>query len=92
MVTVPPYLEIAGRRAMPDRPENHTIKLLQEMRSEMREQFEEFGRRFDEIDARFDGVDARIDGVTHIMTLIAGHQYALESRVEALEDTAKPEI
>ncbi len=77
---------------MPDTPENHTIKLLQEMRSEMREQFAQIGRRFDEIDERFDGVDARIDGVTHIMTLMAGHQYALDARVEALEDAAKPDL
>ncbi len=70
---------------MPDTPENHTIKLLQEMRSEMREQF-------DEMREQFDDVNTRIDGVTHILTLIAGHQYALDARVEALEDTAKPEI
>jgi tetrahydromethanopterin S-methyltransferase subunit G len=83
---------------MAETPDNHTIALLQEMRREMRERFDEIGRRFehvnqrfDEIDARFDGVDARIDGVTHIMTLIAGHQYALESRVEALEDADKTE-
>ena len=70
---------------MAETPENHTIALLQDMRREMRE-------RFDAIDRRFDEVDARIDGVTHIMTLIAGHQYALETRVETLEDAAKPEI
>ena len=84
---------------MAETPENHTIALLQDMRHEMRERFDEIDRRFehinqrfDEIDERFDGVDARIDGVTHIMTLIAGHQYALEARVETLEDTAKPEV
>jgi len=64
---------------MTDTPENHTIKLLQEIRGEMREQFAEMREQFDD-------VNTRIDGVTHILTLIAGHQYALEARVEAIED------
>ncbi|MDZ7710579.1 MAG: hypothetical protein U5K36_11375 [Roseovarius sp.] len=77
---------------MAETPENHTIALLQDMRREMRERFDAIDRRFDEVEERFDGVDARIDGVTHIMTLIAGHQYALEARVETLEDATSPEV
>ena len=51
--------------------DNHTIKLLQEMRKEIGE--------------RFDDVDTRIDGLTHIMTLMAGHSHDLDGRVESLE-------
>ena len=40
---------------MSETPENHTIRLLQELRKEMRE--------------GFDNVNVRMDGITHIMTL-----------------------
>ncbi|MGB7241737.1 MAG: hypothetical protein WBC93_06610 [Sulfitobacter sp.] len=56
---------------MADDSGNHTIKLLQEMRTELR--------------GRFDDVDTRIDGLTHIMTLMAGHSHDLDARVETLE-------
>lgn len=69
--------------------ENHTIRLLQEMRAEMREGFAEVNARFEEVNARFDAVDLRIDGVTHMLTLLAGHSYNLEERVEKLEEKAE---
>jgi hypothetical protein len=56
---------------MPDAPENHTIRLLQEMRAEMRKGFED--------------VNTRIDGLTHILTLLAAHSHTLDERVEKLE-------
>ncbi len=56
---------------MADETENHTIKLIQEMRAEMRE--------------RFDDVGTRIDGLTHIMTLMAGHSHDLDERIGVLE-------
>ncbi len=65
---------------MSDDTENHTIKLLQEMRQEMRE-------RFDQVDEQFRDVNARIDGITHIMTLMAGHSHNLDERVERIEAT-----
>ena len=68
---------------MADDTENHTIKLLQEMRTEMR-------ARFDGIDERFDDIDTRIDGLTHIMTLMAGHSHDLDNRLETLEE-ARPQ-
>ncbi|SEK31964.1 hypothetical protein SAMN05443999_101204 [Roseovarius azorensis] len=73
-------------------PDNHTIKLLQEMRREMQEGFDAISGRFDGVDARFDEVDARIDGVAHIMTLMAGHSHDLDTRVEMLEARLKPEV
>ncbi|NOX72466.1 MAG: hypothetical protein GXP03_02175 [Alphaproteobacteria bacterium] len=69
---------------MSDKTENHTIKLLQEMRQEINE-------RFDAVSERFDDVDLRIDGLTHIMTLMAGHSHDLDERVERLEEVAKTE-
>lgn len=79
---------------MADNAENHTIKLLQEMRKEMRERFDTVDERFDGVDerfdgvdGRFDGVDARIDGLTHILTLMAGHSRGLDARLTTLEET-----
>jgi archaellum component FlaC len=83
---------------MSDKTENHTIKLLQEMRqeinarfNEVNERFDQIDRRFDEVYERFDGVDARIDGVTHIVTLMASHSNNLDERVERLEEVVKAE-
>ncbi len=70
---------------MSDKAENHTVKLLQEMRQEMRERFDKVDERFSKLDVRFDDVDTRIDGLTHIITLMAGHSYNLDARVERLE-------
>ena len=56
---------------MADTPENHTIRLLQEMRAEMRK--------------GFDDVSTRIDGLTHIITLLAAHSHTLDERIEKLE-------
>jgi NifB/MoaA-like Fe-S oxidoreductase len=56
---------------MAEEPENHTVRLLQEMRQEMREQF--------------DNLNTRVDGITHILTLLAGHTHHLDNRVTALE-------
>ncbi|KGJ01670.1 hypothetical protein SAMN04487972_1564 [Paracoccus halophilus] len=61
---------------MSETPENHTIRLLQELRKEMRE--------------GFDNVNVRMDGITHIMTLLAGHYHNVEERLSALEDRQKP--
>jgi len=71
---------------MSDHTENHTIKLLQELRKEMREGFDAVKQRFDAVDERFDGTDARIDGLTHIMTLMAGHSHDLDERLARLEE------
>jgi len=62
---------------MSDKTENHTIKLLQEMRQEINEQFSD--------------VNIRIDGLTHILTLMAGHSHDLDERVERLEEVVKAE-
>ncbi|MCP5088850.1 MAG: hypothetical protein GY952_18855 [Rhodobacteraceae bacterium] len=88
---------------MADDTENHTIKLLQEMRREMSDRFDAVDRKFDAVDARFDeidrrfdnvyerfdGTDGRIDGVTHLLTLMAAHSANIDGRVESLEAFAE---
>lgn len=49
--------------AMSEEPENHTIRLLQEMRAEMRERFDKVDERFEEIDKRFEQIDKRFDKI-----------------------------
>ncbi|SDL97775.1 hypothetical protein [Paracoccus chinensis] len=56
---------------MTDEPENHTIRLLQEMRAEMRKGFED--------------VNLRMDGLTHILVTLAGHIHQQDERIERLE-------
>jgi hypothetical protein len=56
------------RPQMVDEPENHTIRLLTEMREELR--------------AGFANVNLRIDGLTHILTLLAGRSHDHEDRIE----------
>lgn len=63
---------------MVDEPENHTIRLLQEMRAEMR-------TGFAEVREEFANVNLRIDGLTHIITLLAGRSHDHEQRIGKLE-------
>lgn len=56
---------------MADEPENHTIRLLKEMREEIR--------------GGFANVNLQIDGLTHILTLLAGRSHDHEERIEKLE-------
>lgn len=72
---------------MADDTENHTIKLLQEMRREMQDTRSEMRKRFDAVDERFDDVDTRIDGLTHIVTLLAANMGGHDARLDHLEDT-----
>lgn len=77
---------------MVEEPENHTIRLLREIRDEMRVEFAMIGKRFETVDARFAKVDerfddlgVRIDGLTHILTLLAGRSHDHEERIVKLE-------
>lgn len=63
---------------MSENAENHTIKLLQEMRKEITQ-------RFDGIDQQFSDVNTRIDGLTHIVTLLAANMGGHENRIIDLE-------
>jgi hypothetical protein len=74
---------------MADEPENYTIRLLQEMRAEMRAEFarvrEEMRGEFARIQERFADVTLRLDGLTHIVTLLAGRSHDHEERIAKLE-------
>lgn len=59
--------------------ENHTLKLLQEMRKEMstefayiRSRFESIDRRFEAVNARLDNLDQRMAGTTYMLSMLAG--------------------
>ncbi|MFM9978758.1 MAG: hypothetical protein ACKVOP_12020 [Sphingomonadaceae bacterium] len=54
--------------------ENHTIKLLQEMRGEMRALHE-----------KLDGVSLKVDGNTVLLNLVAGVTHDHEQRLGGLE-------
>ena len=56
---------------MADDVENHTVKLLQEMRAEIREQFEE--------------VNTKIAGLTHMTMLLASNMGGHDARLDDLE-------
>ena len=63
---------------MSDNTENHTIKLLQEMRSEI-------SAFRSDVHARFDDINTRIDGLTHSVTLLAANMGGHENRIIDLE-------
>jgi len=59
---------------MADKNDNHTIKLLQDMRKEMNE-------RVNAVDERFDDMHLQFQGMTQIMTLMAAHPHNIDDRV-----------
>ncbi len=70
---------------MVEEPENHTIRLLRELRDEMRVEFAMIAKRFQKVDERFDDMGLRIDGLTHILTLLAGRSHDHAERIATLE-------
>ena len=63
---------------MADDAENHTIKLLREMRQEMQDSRAEMNERFDD-------VNLRIDGLTYIVTMLAGNMGGHAQRLDQME-------
>lgn len=63
---------------MSDEIENHTVRLLQEMRADM-------DARFGSLNERLDDLVQRIDGNTLVFNLVAGVTYNHEERITALE-------
>ena len=70
---------------MADEPENHTIRLLQEMRAELAGLRAETRDGFASVREEFANVNLRIDGLTHIITLLAGRSHDHEERIARLE-------
>ncbi len=63
---------------MSEEPENHTVRLLQEMRAEMREMRSNFSDRFDEL-------SLKVDGNTVLLNMVAGVAAGHERRIGAIE-------
>ena len=61
---------------------NHTLKLLKEMRTEMRV-------RFDEVNGKFDEVNTKIAGLTHMTMLLASNMGGHDERLDDLEAAVK---
>jgi len=70
---------------MPDELENHTLRLLKEMREEIGQIRDDNRQLREEVQQGFADVNLRIDGLTHIMTILAGHIYQHEERITKLE-------
>ena len=73
IVTGTPY-----NRAMADEPENLTLRLLQEIREEMREMRSDLSGQIKDL-------TQRVDGNTLTLNLIAGVVHDHEQRIETLE-------
>ncbi len=71
---------------MADETENHTLRLLQEMRSEMRERFEEARQERQEMRDQLDSIQAAVGGVAYIQADQRLQFEALATRVQRLED------
>ena len=70
---------------MAEEVENHTLRLLQEMRAEMKGQGERLGGIAAEMaDMRAD-LTNRLDGNTLLLNLIAGMPHNHEERIQKLE-------
>ncbi len=55
--------------------ENHTLRLLQEMRAEMREGFTQVNLRMDGLEQRLDGVEQRLGGVEQRLGAVEGYAF-----------------
>lgn len=69
---------------MADEPENHTVRLLQEIRVEMAAMRNEMHAEFARVHEGFANVNLRIDGLTHIVPLLAGCSHDHEERIAQL--------
>ena len=68
---------------MADEPENLTLRLLQEIREEMREMRSELTERITDL-------TQRVDGNTLTFNLVAGVVYDHEQRIAMLEERRLP--
>ena len=75
---------------MAGEPKNLTIRILQEMRDELRARFEGIDRKRQVIDQRCDDMTQRFDGNTLTFDLVAGVTYDLEQRIDMLEERRLP--
>jgi hypothetical protein len=74
---------------MAEEPDNLTIRLLQDMRSDLQTLRAELKTRIDGLNERFDEVDLKIDGNTVLLNLVAGVTHDHEQRLQALESKSQ---
>lgn len=79
---------------MTDEPENHTLRLLQEMRAEMRQGFALVGAKMDQVSAqvedlteRMETVETTLSGVAGFVAMVHGTQLDQDERIRKLEGT-----
>ena len=69
---------------MADEPENLTIRLLQEIRTEMRDMRHDLTSRVDGLAARVDDLSSRVDG-NGVLNMLAGMWHSQDERITKLE-------
>lgn len=74
---------------MSDNTEDHTIRLLQEMRAEVQETRVEMREMRTGVRAGFESMSTRMDGMTHILVMLAAELHRHEERIEKLEHRAE---
>jgi chromosome segregation ATPase len=72
---------------MADDVENHTLRLLQEMRTEMRDGFARVDQRLTAVEQRLTGVEQRLDGVEQRLGGVEQRLTGSEQRLGGLEGT-----
>lgn len=70
---------------MTDEPENLTLRILQEMREEIRSRLGVIESKITGLDEKFTDLTQRIDGNTLVFNLVAGVVYDHEGRIVTLE-------
>ena len=70
---------------MPKEAENHTLRLLQEMREENREFYNTMQAFREETGERLDGLEAAVSGLAYIVAQGRGEFESLQDRVERIE-------
>ena len=74
---------------MADEPENLTVRLLQELRTEMREMRHDLTSRVDDLSTRVDELSTRVDGNAVILNMLAGMWHMQDERIGKLEANQK---
>ena len=74
---------------MADEPESLTIRLLQEMRTDMREMRDDLTKRVDDLSTRVDDLSTRVDGNAVILNMLAGMWHSQDERISKLEASHK---
>jgi hypothetical protein len=72
-----------------DEPESHTIRLLREMREEIKQGFTESGNRLDSMDHRLDSMDQRLTEIEVSLAAARADQTRANGLLETVADVQK---